>query len=344
MAYHREMLCRQPRLRQLFLELTLRCNEYCIHCGRRCGDVCGEELSGEQLKLFLKKVAADFDVNDMMLCITGGEPLLREDFFDIMGFAKSLGFRWGMTSNATLIDAEVASGLYRTGMGTISVSIDGLRETHDRLRGLTGAYDRAMSGIEALIKQGGFKHIQVTTTVNHENISELPELFEILKELDIDSWRIGTIEPIGRALVHKELMLTDEDYRTIFAYIRQKRREGYPVEYGCTHYLGFEYEREVRNWYYICSAGRTVASVMANGDIGACLDIERCKETIQGNIRKDDFTHVWRDGFQVFRQDLSLLDRQCDGCESARYCAGGSFHSFDLEKRHQRVCLKSILF
>lgn len=78
LAEYRRGLWKEPKLKFLFLELTLRCNERCIHCG----------TSGIQL------------------CITGGEPLLRKDFFEIMGYAHSLGFRWGMTSNGTLIDDE----------------------------------------------------------------------------------------------------------------------------------------------------------------------------------------------------------------------------------------------
>ena len=77
-------------------------------------------------------------------------------------------------------------------------------------------------------------------------------------------------------------MLDKDDYRYLIEYIRSKRKEGYPVTYGCSHYLGLDYEREVRDWYFLCTAGIYTASIMANGDIGACLDIERRPETIMG--------------------------------------------------------------
>ena len=202
-----------------------------------------------------------------------------------MGYAHAQGFRWGMTSNATLITPEVARRLAEVGMGTISVSIDGLRETHDRLRGLAGGYDRAMAGIQNLLDVGTFHAVQVTTVVNHGNIDQLDELFAIMDGIDIDSWRVINLEPIGRALTHPDLMLTHDDYVRLFEFIREKRRAGYPLEYGCSHYLGLEYEAEVREWYWLCNAGVYTAAVMANGDIGACLDIERRPETIQGNIR-----------------------------------------------------------
>ena len=93
------------------MEITTRCNERCIHCGSRCGDIQSEELTFEQYKDFLDKIKRDFGIHDIYLCITGGEPLLRKDFFDILGYAHSLGFRWGMTSNGTLIDNDVAARL-----------------------------------------------------------------------------------------------------------------------------------------------------------------------------------------------------------------------------------------
>lgn len=341
---YREQLKIKPRLRFLFLELTLRCNENCLHCGSRCGDVKSEELSVETYKAFLDKIKADFGTEDKMLCITGGEPLLRKEFFEIMTYAKELGFRWGMTSNGTLIDAEVAHKLREAGMSTISISIDGLPETHDEFRRVPGAYERAMRGINCLIEEGGFKNIQVTTVVTAKSIKELDSLYEIFDKMDIDSWRVIGIEPMGRALEHPELILSDEDQKYLFEFIRNKRIAGEPVCYGCSHYLGMEYEREVRDWYFLCTAGIYTASIASNGDILACLDIGRRPELIQGNILKDDFKDVWFNKFKPFRQDLSELNHNCAECSEKEFCHGGSFHSWDFDKNEQRVCFKNVLF
>ena len=146
MRYRRGLFVK-PRLRNLFLELTMRCNENCIHCGSRCGEVTSEELPVEVYKRFLDEIKEDFGIKDKMLCITGGEPLLRKEFFEIMEYAHSLGFHWGMTSNGTLIDRECASKLKKAGMGTISISIDGLEATHDAFRRTPGGYKKAMQGI-----------------------------------------------------------------------------------------------------------------------------------------------------------------------------------------------------
>ena len=341
--YHRK-LQRSPQLKHFFLELTLRCNAHCFHCGSNCLPEAEDELSTEEFKQVLDQIREDFDISKMLLCITGGEPMLHPDFFEIMAHAKKLGFHWGMTSNATLITREKAHRLAECGMRTISVSIDGLRNTHDALRGLPGGYDRAMQGLQYLIDENAFSAIQVTTVINHQNIEELDELFGIMDRIDIDSWRVINLEPIGRALSRPDLMCTKEDYLRLFSFIREKREQGYPVEYGCSHYLGPEYEAEVRKWYWLCNAGIYTASVMSNGDIGACLDIERRPETIMGNIRKDRFKDVWENGFGIFRTDPAQKNEDCAACPHMKYCRGDSFHSWDYDNNRPMVCMKGILF
>ena len=343
LAEYRRGLWKEPKLRFLFLELTLRCNERCMHCGSRCGDIHTEELTLEQYKDFLDKVKRDMGTEGIQLCITGGEPLLRKDFFEIMGYAHSLGFRWGMTSNGTLIDDEAAERLEECGMGTISVSLDGMRDSHDKFRRTPGGWDSAVKGINALIKRNSFKEIQVTTVVHKENIHEMEELYEYLCGVDIDSWRLVTVEPIGRAL-DAGLSLSQEECRQVLDFIREKRRQGMPVTYGCTHYLGLEYEREVRDWYFLCNAGIYAAGIRTNGDIGACLDIEMRPELLEGNILKDDFAQIWKNGFKAYRNNLYERSEKCSACGEKEFCGGGSFHSWDFDKNEQRVCFKETLF
>ncbi|MBP5262644.1 MAG: radical SAM protein [Clostridiales bacterium] len=339
-----EGLYGKPELRHLFFELTTACNEHCFHCGSNCDRPQPGELTTEEYKKILGQIKEDFDISRLLLCITGGEPLLRKDFFEIMGYANSLGFKWGMTSNATLITKEVAHKLAEAGMKTISVSIDGLPETHDKLRGYNRGYELAMQGIQNLIDEGAFSAVQITTVFNHENIKELDELFEIMKGIDIDSWRVINLEPIGRALTRPELMCTPDDLRKMFDFIRQARKDGYPVTYGCSHYLGLDYEVEVRDWYWLCNAGVYTASIMSNGDIGACLDIERNPKSIQGNIREDRFKDVWENRFGIFRRDKSGDCPKCSECEHKRFCRGGAYHSWDYDKDEPLVCMKGILF
>lgn len=330
------------RLEHLFLELTMRCNERCLHCGSRCGDIAQDEMTPKQYHEFLTQIAEDFDPKTFTLCVTGGEPLIRKDFFEIMDDANRLGFLWGMTSNATLITPDTAKDLQRTGMKTISVSIDGLPETHDAFRRTPGGWQKAMEGIENLIRVGGFQHIQVTTVVTHQNIDQLDELYHIFNDIELDSWRIINIDPIGRAKEHPELLMTNEDFVRMFEFIRNKRMAGEPVTYGCEHYLGMDYEREVRDWYFHCGAGKQIASIMSNGDITACLDIERRPEFVMGNIFKDRFKDVWENGFQIFRKGLTC--ENCEKCGEFEFCKGGAYHTWNFDENRPNVCFKDILF
>ena len=340
----RSELYEKPDLIYLFFELTRSCNEKCFHCGSSCAPGLGHGPDVEEFKAVLRDVKENLDYKRIQLCITGGEPLLYPGFAELLGYANDIGFRWGMTTNATLITKDVAQMLEDTGMGTVSVSIDGLRDTHDRQRGLKGGYDKAMRGIQNLIDQKAFRHIQVTTVINHQNIGELDELYQILDQMDIDSWRVIGIEPRGRALDYPEMLLTPDDQRRLFSFIREKRENQIPVNYGCSHFLGLEYEREVRDWFFYCGAGTHTAAIRINGDITACLDIEDRPEFVQGNIRTDKFSDVWLNKFQVYRKRLSSLCTECQECEYEKWCAGGSRHSFDYDNCKQRVCFKDILF
>ena len=343
--YRDNVLRKEPKLKFLFLELTTHCNERCRHCGSSCGDVSdANTLTDEEIKAFLLKTSRQFDVSKIQLCITGGEPLLRESFFDLMGYAHSLGYRWGMTTNGTLIDDKTAEKLRQAGMSTIAVSIDGLPATNDWFRRREGGYDLAMRGVRALVKNGGFQHVQVTTVVHKKNIGELPKLYNILAKEGIRSWRVINMEPIGRANECRDLLLEPDELRQMFDFIKKNRfRKPMEVTYGCLHYLGLDYETEVRKWYFLCNAGVYTASVMFNGDIGACLDIERRPETIMGNIRTDDFAEVWKNRFEIFRTDYKKQGK-CAGCDHYRFCAGGASHSWDYDANQPLVCMKGILF
>ena len=180
--------------------------------------------------------------------------------------------------------------------------------------------------------------------MNHKNISELDELFEIVNGIDVDSWRVIGIEPIGRALERPDMLLTPEDQRRMFSFIIDKRRQGYPVEYGCSHFLGPDIEGNVRKRMFLCNAGVFTASIRSDGSITACLDIMPNDEVIFGNVNNDLFSDIWKNRFETFRKHLSLRNKNCMECEYEKWCAGGAHHSFDYENNKPLICFKDILF
>lgn len=328
-------------LHTLFFEVTSRCNALCDHCGSRCTASKKDELSPETFKKVLDSVAENFGTKAIMLNITGGEPLMRKDLFEITGYADSLGFKWGLVTNGMLITDDVISKMKETHMSTITISLDGMKKTHEEFRHVPGSFDRIISAIERIKKDDFVEHIQVTFIATKNNIFELPEVYRLLSMLEIDSLRISGIDPIGRAKDNEKLMLNREDYLYLFDFIKQHQDSSLPVVWSCTHYFGkTESTLDPTGKIFSCYTGIHVASVLSNGDIFGCPNIPRRKELIQGNVLKDDFCEVWKNKFEFYRNPNRTKAKQCEECEHWNYCKGDSFHTFDFETNTPQFCYK----
>ncbi len=328
-------------LHTLFFEVTSRCNALCDHCGSRCTASKKDELSPETFKKVLDSVAENFGTKAVMLNITGGEPLMRKDLFEITGYADSLGFKWGLVTNGMLITDDVIGKMKETHMSTITISLDGMKKTHEDFRHVPGSFDRIISAIERLKKEDFVEHIQVTFIATKNNIFELPEVYRLLSMLEIDSLRISGIDPIGRAKDNEKLMLSREDYLYLFDFIKKHKTSPLPVVWSCTHYFGnTESTLDPTGKIFSCYTGIHVASVLSNGDIFGCPNIPRRKELIQGNVLKDDFCEVWKNKFEFYRNSNRTKAKQCEECEYWNYCKGDSFHTFDFETNTPQFCYK----
>ncbi len=335
LAAYRDELRKNPRLQWLFFELTDRCNLNCAHCGSSCGDS-GNILTTQDVK----DVLDSLDGAKPMICLTGGEPLLSPHFYDIGKEIIEMGLSWGMTTNATLIDTKTAERIKKAGMATVSVSLDGLEESHDRLRGRKGAWKEAVKGIKALQSVG--YQPQVTSVFHRDNISELEATYEYLLDMNITSWRPINVEPIGRTCENYGLLLSKQQLSELLQFIKEKRYDpGNPMEvtFGCSHYLGVPMERMVRDHYFLCGAGIYVASVRSNGDISACLDIENLPELVQGNIYRENFMDVWKHKFQIFRTDRTCECQACSECRDRVICGGDSAHTWDWRNKKPLYCM-----
>lgn len=347
LAAYRDGLYRQPRLTYLFFELTDACNLCCIHCGSSASPANRTYLPLEGVRSVLESVAAKYPPESIMICLSGGEPLLHPNFFEIAAMATKLGFSCGITTNGTLIGAHNAHKFLENGIRSVTFSLDGLRESHDRFRNRPGSFDRTLEGIRSLQEAAGKQvGIQVTTVIHRENIGELEDIFRQMCLVGVDSWRVINLEPIGRALHHSQLLLRPEEYRQLLEFIREKRYTPgvtMDVTYGCSHYLTPALEREVRDYYFICGSGIYVASILCNGDIYSCMDIERRPELVQGNIFRDDFTEVWENRFQAFREDRTERCETCRQCADRRFCRGDAAHTWDYDRKEPMLCIKQQL-
>lgn len=331
------------QLFNLFFEVTQRCNAYCDHCGSRCDSKQREELTAEQFNAVLDSVAQKIGTKYTMLNVTGGEPLMRKDLFEIVGHAAELGFSWGLVTNGMLITDEVIQKLKETKMKTITISLDGMKETHESFRHVPGCFDRIISAIEKLKRADFVEHIQVTFVATKNNLKELPDLYRLLTMLGIDSLRVSNIDPIGRACDNSYLMLEKADFEYLFDFIKKHENAPLPVVWSCTHYFGNTKEKhDLTGRKFACFTGIHVGSVFYNGDIGACPNIPRRPEFIQGNVLRDDFVDVWKNGFQIFRNPERTRGKSCKDCQYWDYCRGDSFHSFDFDACEPNFCYKKV--
>ena len=147
----RKDLYKNPKLDTLFFELTDECNLACLHCGSSCSPEKRTMLPKEYIFKTLKEVKDAYG-SEIFIALTGGEPLLHPDFFEIVDKINELGFSWGITTNGTLIDEEMAKKLENHHMGSISISLDGLKEEHNKLRRNSFAFDKAVKGIQNVVQ------------------------------------------------------------------------------------------------------------------------------------------------------------------------------------------------
>lgn len=327
-------------LKILFFEVTSRCNAHCDHCGSRCDINSPDGISSDLFKKVLLDVKENLG-NNAMLNITGGEPLIRKDLFEITKYAHKLGFDWGMVTNGTLINDKIIELMKETGMSTISISIDGMKETHETFRHLPNSFDRILLNIQKLQKANFLEHIQVTFIANKKNINELPILWKTLNNLKIDSLRISSIDPIGRANDNKDLILDKNDFDFLFDFIKEtNKKDELHCLWSCSHYFGNTIIPDSLGRHFHCNTGINVASILSNGDIFACPNIPRLPHLIQGNIKKDIFSQIWINKFKPFRK--RILNEECNNCKHKKFCNGDSFHTWNFEENKPNFCYKNI--
>jgi radical SAM protein with 4Fe4S-binding SPASM domain len=343
-SHYRRSQTETHPLTYLFWESTLNCNFACKHCGSNAGAgrsrVKGE-LTSVEIKKTLKEISQDFDPRKIILAVTGGEPLVRKDLFEVTGYASKLGFPWGMVTNGYLMDQKTVVKAKEAGMKTVVVSIDGIGKTHDWFRGVEGAYDRAVAAVKSLARENFLDDLQITTVIYRRNFSELEKMYKTFLTLGINSWRLFNVDPIGRAENNQELLLNSKQLKGLLDFITEKRKQSRKVEitYGCGCFLGLDYEKKVRGHFFTCPTGINVASILANGDIYVCPNVPRRTELVQGNVRKDRFSEVWNDKFKPFRDPNRTKCRECQNCEFWEDCAGGSFHLWDFEMKRPKMCI-----
>ena len=322
---------REHELRQLFWECTLRCNLHCRHCGSDCKvQTDRQDMPKEDFLRVLDSVAAKTDPHQVFVVVSGGEPLMRDDLEECCAEIYHKGFPWGMVTNGLYLTSDRLKSLLKAGMHSVTISLDGLEEDHNWMRGHKDSFRRVDEAITMLVARPSLT-FDIVTCVTHRNYSKLAEIREYLVGKGVGRWRIFSVFPAGRAAKDPEMLLSNEEYRGMLDFIRETRKEGrIRLDYGCEGFLG-NYEGEVRDHFYTCQAGVSIGSVLIDGSISACTSIRGNYK--QGNIYEDDFMDVWEQRFQAYRDRAWMKTGACQDCSYFRYCQGNGMHLRDDEGR-----------
>src|SRR4030042_4150654 len=212
-----------PPLRLLAWEVARRCNLACLHCRAAAGSgpYAGELHNAEGLAL-LDDLAR---MGQVVPILTGGEPLLRDDIFELIEYGTKLGLRVVMAVNGTLLPPPVAHLLKAKGIQRVSISLDGASAaSHDRLRAVPGAFGGALNGIAACREAG--LPFQVNTTITKANLKELPAVYEIAIALGAAALHVFILVPTGRGEHLRDELLSPAEYEETLRWLLARQREG----------------------------------------------------------------------------------------------------------------------
>lgn len=326
-------------LRMIAWEITRQCNLSCSHCRASAerGPYPGELTTSECLRL-LDDIAS---FSTPVIILTGGEPLLRKDIFQIARYGSEKGLRLVMAVNGTLIDDTVARKMQDSGIQRISVSIDGATaESHDRFRQVPGAFEGALRGIK-LAKKVGLE-FQINTTITRQNRHELPPILDLAIDLGAAAHHIFLLVPTGRGRDLKDEQVTAQEYEEILTWFYdQKERSPLHLKATCApqfyRILRQKARKEGKNVTYEnfgldattrgCLGGVTFCFISHVGQVQPCGYLElNC-----GNIRESTLEDIWTKS-DIFRdlREFNNYKGRCGRCEYRKVCGGCRARAFEM--------------
>lgn len=275
------------------------------------------------LRVLDEQVTPHADPPHVLIIFSGGEVLVREDLEQAGREVMRRGYPWGMVTNGLALTPERFRRLREAGLRSMSVSLDGFEEQHNYIRRNPHSYERALEAVHMAVRDEGLA-FDVVTCVTGAMVPHLEAFRDLLIAEGVKSWRLFSIFPMGRAKHDESLRMTDAQFREMLEFIRRTRREErIDASYACEGFLG-GYEAEVRDQFYQCAAGVSVASIRVDGSISGCTSIRA--NFHQGNIYRDDFWDVWQNRFEPFRNREWARRGACADCRMFRYCLGGGMH------------------
>jgi heme d1 biosynthesis radical SAM protein NirJ len=322
--------------------LVRRCNLTCMHCYSISTDIdFPGELSTEEVFRVMEDLKA---ARVPALILSGGEPLLRKNIFEIAALAKSLGFYTGLSTNGTLIDVPLADRIAATGFDYVGISLDGLEATHDRFRRKTGAFQKALAGIR-LCRDRGVK-VGMRFTVTQDNAAELPALLDLAEQERVDKFYLSHLNYAGRGNVNRR---HDAAFRTsrevmdlVFERALGYARRGlakeivtgnndadgvYLLHWARKHVLQLD-ENHLRTRLAQWGGNSSGVNVANIDNLGNVHPDTMWWDCTLGNVRNRAFGDIWRDTRHPVMAGLKQRPRpvkgRCGSCAYLDICNGNT--------------------
>ncbi len=332
-----------PACRLIAWEVTQACNLACKHCR---AEACTEAAQGELSNVEAKALIDTFpEVGNPIIIFTGGDPMMRSDIYELIAYANNKGLRCVMSPNGTLITPENAVHMHQVGIQRCSISIDGHdAPSHDAFRGVEGAFDDALRGINYL-KNAGIE-FQINTTVTRNNLKDFKKIFTLCEALGAAAWHIFLLVPMGRASGLADQVISAEEYEDVLHWFYDFRKStNMHLKATCApHYYRIMRQRAKEEGLAVtpdtfgmdamtrgCLGGTGFCFISHSGQVQPCgyLTLD-C-----GQVRETPFPEIWKHSqyFKQFRTQ-SEYEGKCGFCEYHRVCGGCRARAWSMDNNH----------
>ncbi|MCL2141617.1 MAG: heme b synthase [Methanimicrococcus sp.] len=319
---------RPPRI--LAWETTAACNLKCKHCrGSSTLNSAAGELTTTEAKKLLEQIKK---TGTPIIILSGGEPLMRPDIFEIAKYGTDLGFRMTLATNGTLITEDVAQKIKAAGIQRVSISLDGREKTHDTFRCISGCFVDSMKGIENLKKAG--VEFQINTTVSRFNLHELDDVHQFAKEIGAAAHHFFFLVPTGRGAELTEFEITPEEYEKSLGWLYDiSKKTDLQIRPTCApHYFRILRQNAKKEGIAVtpkthgldamtkgCLGGISFGFISSIGEVNPCGYLP----VSAGNVRHQSFKEIWENA-KVFNdlRNYAAYKGKCGACEYKTVCGG----------------------
>lgn len=311
-------------------EITLKCDLACNHCGSRAGHARPSELTTAEALDVVRQLAR---LGCREVTLIGGEAYLRKDWVDLIREIRAQGMDATMTTGGRNLGEERVKAAVDAGLQGVSISIDGVEATHDRLRGVKGSHRAALEALERCKRHG--LTVGSNTQINALSWRELPEVMEQLLAVGVTHWQTQLTVAMGNAVDHPELLLQPYQLLELYPTLARLYTEG--LERGLLmvpgNNIGYfgPYEHlwrggPSREGHWVgCNAGQNTIGLEADGTIKGCPSLPT-NGYAGGNIRDRSLEDIWVNAPELnFTRDRTVKDvwGRCGSCYYADVCRGG---------------------